>query len=326
LSFDELDRKSLEFDRRVAATPYTDIPCTSTDWIIPAQQAFAPAAEARVLETDDGWVALMSMPLDRITSAVVPLEAVWMFASPFVGAEPGRLVEQLHEAREKLVLPRDLLVLSGVPLAGPIIPAILEKFGPGHRIERGPIVERRVGSMAGGLDGYLSRRTAKFRANTLRARRIAQARGVTVEYHSEPAPDVAALFARIVAVEERCWKGLEGTGMNAEPSLGFYRRMAERLGARGALRILFLRHEERDVAYVFGGLFDSPGGVIYRGQQASFDDEWEKVSLGSVAHLEMIASLADEGVAAYDLGSDLPYKRRWGEPSLVTTALYVYRR
>lgn len=320
LTFDELDQQSAAFDRTVARTPHTDVPCTSTDWIIPAQQAFAPAAEARILETDDGWVALMAMPLDRVTRAVVPLEAVWMFASPFVGEHPARLVDALYAEREKVASARDLLVLSGVPVEGPVIPAVLAHFARGHRIDRGPVVERRVGSLEGGLDGYLARRSGKFRANVLRARRQVRNAGTTVEYHK--GGDVAALFARIVDVESRCWKGLEGTGMNVEPSLGFYRRMAERLAKRGALRVLFIKQDERDVAYVFGGLF----GTIYRGQQASFDDAWERMSLGSVAHLEMIAALCEEGILAYDLGSDLPYKRRWGEPSLSTTALYVYRR
>ncbi len=323
LSFAELDARSAEFDRLIARTPGTDVPCSSTDWILPAQEAFAPAATPRILATGDGFVALMAVPLDRATAATVPLEAVWMFASPFAGREPERLVEPLWEEREVVAGPRELLVIAGIRGDGAVARAIERRFAASHRIERGPLVERRVASLEGGVDGFLARRTPKFRANLLRARRLARRAGITVEPHPAcPAAEVAALFARIVDVEERSWKGIEGSGMNVEPSLQFYRRMAERLAARGALRTIFLRHEGRDVAYVFGGLF----GTIYRGQQASFDDAWAKTSLGSVAHLAMIEELCAEGVLSYDLGSDLPYKRRWGEPALETTALYVYRR
>jgi CelD/BcsL family acetyltransferase involved in cellulose biosynthesis len=324
LSFDELDQCSAHFDRLVAETPETDRPCASTDWILPAQNAFAPAATPRVLATDDGYVALMSLPLEAGARATLPLEAVWQLASPFVGAEPERLVEPLYAARDTLLGSRQLLVLCGLAVDGRVMRSVHAQFSPAHRVHVGPTIGRCVASLDGGMSGFLSRRSAKFRASVLRARRAAVRSGVSVEYHAELDTEdaVGAAFERVRSVEQRSWKGRSGTGMNQEPSWTFYNRMARRLARRRALRLLFLRRGGDDVAYVFGGLFAG----AYRGQQASFDHDFARESLGCVAHLSMIEKLCDEGVQAYDLGSDLPYKRRWGEKGLDTATVYVVAR
>ena len=71
------------------------------------------------------------------------------------------------------------------------------------------------------------------------------------------------------------------------------------------------------VAYILGAVL----GDTYRGLQASFDQDYEPYSLGSLAHYHQIAELCASGVAAYDLGTDVEYKRRWGEDGLETVAL-----
>jgi CelD/BcsL family acetyltransferase involved in cellulose biosynthesis len=324
LTFAELDERSASYDEAVLATPETDRPCASSDWILPAQMAFAPAAQPRIVTSEHGYVALMSLPLERGARATVPLEAVWQLASPVVGPDPERLIHELHGVRDEVAGPRELLVLAGLAKDGVALKAVISRFHRTHRVHLGPLIGRCVASLEGGLDGFLSRRSAKFRANLMRSQRIVQRSGARVEYLSSFDGDAAvdAAFERIRDVESRSWKGLSGTGMNQEPSWSFYLVMARRLARRGALRVLFIHRDGRDVAFVFGGLF----GGVYRGQQASFDDTTGRESMGSVGHLEMIVKLCDEGVSAYDLGSDLPYKRRWGEPGLETVTVYVVRR
>jgi CelD/BcsL family acetyltransferase involved in cellulose biosynthesis len=62
-------------------------------------------------------------------------------------------------------------------------------------------------------------------------------------------------------------------------------------------------------------------GDTYRGLQASFDDDYARLSLGSLMHDRQIEALAAEGVRAYDLGSEVEYKKRWGEEGLETVTV-----
>jgi CelD/BcsL family acetyltransferase involved in cellulose biosynthesis len=109
--------------------------------------------------------------------------------------------------------------------------------------------------------------------------------------------------------------------MNDAQMQRFYRLMLPRLAARGALRAVLVTRGGRDVAFCFGGLFPAGGRTGYRGLQSSYDDDLARLSPGALAHLEMIALLCEEGVATYDLGSDMDYKRRWGERGLTTIAV-----
>ncbi|HAS13065.1 MAG TPA: hypothetical protein DCS55_21535, partial [Acidimicrobiaceae bacterium] len=81
-------------------------------------------------------------------------------------------------------------------------------------------------------------------------RRRAEDAGVAVVDCSALAPDEA--MDRVLAVEARSWKGEEGTGLASASLAEFYRRMAWRLAAGEALRLLFARQGERDIGYVLG--------------------------------------------------------------------------
>jgi CelD/BcsL family acetyltransferase involved in cellulose biosynthesis len=98
--------------------------------------------------------------------------------------------------------------------------------------------------------------------------------------------------------------------------------MLPRLAGRGALRVLFARRGEDDLAFVFGGIF----GGVYRGLQVSFDDRFAEESPGVLVHIELLERLCAEGVTGYDLGTDMEYKRRWGEVGLTTRTWLVSRR
>jgi CelD/BcsL family acetyltransferase involved in cellulose biosynthesis len=97
--------------------------------------------------------------------------------------------------------------------------------------------------------------------------------------------------------------------------------MSARLMTAGKRRLTFARLEGEDVAYIFGGVF----GDTYRGLQFSFDSQLTKFSLGNLCQFETIQRLAREGVARYDLGTEVRYKRRWGETVESTTALIAQR-
>jgi CelD/BcsL family acetyltransferase involved in cellulose biosynthesis len=71
---------------------------------------------------------------------------------------------------------------------------------------------------------------------------------------------------------------------------------------------------------VLGGIF----GDTFRGLQLSYHADHRAFELGNVAQIETIAALCAEGVAQYDLGTEMPYKARWAPPGLTTVTLAVF--
>lgn len=325
LTFAQLDARTTAFDAFLERTPETDLFCSSSDWVLPARHAFAPRARPFVLELPEGFVALMSVPTVEGGRALLPLEASWGLASPFVGPDPEPLVEALFRAMSHEEPPADAMFLSGVKVEGRAFRAIERAAIASRRwiFYEGPTAGRHVADIRGGLEAFYARRSAKFRANARRERRHAAAEGVTYTWHDRfvgPA-EVLQVWERIQAVERRCWKGVAGHGIDLDPGFSFYRMMVLRLAARGRLRVVFAQRGGADIAYVFGGLFLD----TYRGLQCSFVDAERPLAPGVLVHAEMIERLAAEGITLYDLGSEMDYKRRWGEEGLRTVTCVVVR-
>jgi CelD/BcsL family acetyltransferase involved in cellulose biosynthesis len=310
LSFAELAARAEELDAWVGQTADIDAFCSSSAWVLPAQAAFAPAATPLVWADVSGLAAFMAIELEGGLRAAVPLEASWGLASGLLGPDPARLAAAFLGALRVRPEPRPrIVVFSGTAPDGAAAHALARLGARGI----GPPTERIVASLEGGLAGFLARRSAKFRATCARARRAAVAQKVRYERSTDADLD------RIVAVEARSWKAAEASGIDTGPMYTFYREMLPRLAARGALRVVYVRQGDQDIAFCFGGR----AGAQYRGLQVSFDDAHARLSPGVLAHLEMIALLADEGATSYDLGTDMDYKRRWGEPGLRTIAMVI---
>jgi len=322
LDFAELDAAADELDERVASSSELDHFCSSSAWVLPARAAFAPTAGPLVARGDAGIAALMILPLAGGARAGLPLEASWMLASPFASARPDELCAELVAALRAPPRRVDVLLLSGIAPRSQAFAALTRAATRRPLQPYAPATTRIVASLAGGIDGFLARRSAKWRASLRRARRVATAAGLVFERHTAfEDVQLAAALDRIFALEARSWKAADGAGMNDGPMETFYRGMLPRLARRGALRVVFVTRDGRDVAFCFGGLFTAGGRTIYRGLQSSYDETVASLSPGALAHLAMIELLAAEDVAAYDLGTDMDYKRRWGEPGLTTVAL-----
>jgi hypothetical protein len=324
MSFGQLDAIRAGFDALVARTPEVDGFCTSSDWIAPAREAFSPTAAPFIVQSEAGVVALMRRPFAGVGEWACPLEVSWGLASPLVGPDPEPLVDVLLAVVGQT---RGLraVALCGLAVGGRAEKALLRRAGQKYGVHEGPAMARVVSDLTGGLDGFYGRRSAKFRANTRRARRVAAAAGVAYERVARFA-DVAAVasaYERILAIEARSRKSALGGGLAVPEMRRFYELMLPRLAARDGLRVVFVTHAGQDIAYCFGGLFDGNAGLEYRGLQVSFDDRVAELSPGVLAHVEMIEWLSAEGVSSYDLGSDMEYKRRWGELGLETKTWVV---
>ncbi len=317
LTLEELDRQAERFDAHVLASRDLDAFCSSSDWTMPAAQALMAARTPWVRRGEHGYVALMRAL--QPGHVLEPLEAMWGLACPVVGEDvvglAGELADECRRARP------DALVLCGLKAGSPRLIALARALSAHFHLGLGPTCIRYCASLSGGVDGFLSRRSANFRLSLKRARRRAAERGITFACCVVAPAEADAAYDRLLAVEARSWKSVEGVGITHSEMLGFYRLMLRRLARRGALRLWFAQHDGLDVAYILGGVL----GDTYRGLQFSFAEGYEDCSLGNLCQLTQIEALVAEGVRVYDLGAEVDYKRRWGELVDETVTLLALR-
>jgi CelD/BcsL family acetyltransferase involved in cellulose biosynthesis len=200
--------------------------------------------------------------------------------------------------------------------------AVARTLQPYYVLRLGPVTRRHLADLDGGLDGYLSRRSANVRRGLQRALKQARAAGVAFERVSVTADGADAVYQRILDVEAQSWKAAERVSILHSEMVEFYRLMIRRLARRGAVRLQFARLDGRDVAYIFGGVL----GDAYRGLQFSYAREHAALSLGNLCQYHQIEALCEEGIGTYDLGAEVDYKRRWGEIVLDTVSLFALPR
>jgi GNAT acetyltransferase-like protein len=312
LDRDALERCAAELDAAVDLDPDVDRFCTRSDWILSFHDAFHPQSEIVAARDGGAFVALASR-----RGLLEPLEAMWGFASPLVGLAAGELLLELLRARPG----PEPLYLSGLAPAAPRTRELLRALRTDFALGLASTTVRFVARLGG--DGFLARRTARFRRNARAAMRRIRDAGVAFE-HLAPrgAGAGAAAHARTLAVEGHSWKAATGNGVDRGPMCEFYRRMLPRLAARDALRVVFARCGGEDVGYLVGGL----AGGLFRGLQFSFDERLRALGVGNALQLEAIEALTQEGVALYDLGGQSEYKARWGELQVATVGVLARPR
>jgi nitroreductase len=308
-------RRLDDFDAAVAASPDIDRFCSGSEWTLAAKDAWAPKAETWIARGEHGWTVFLRQGEPADTPVMSGFETMWGLSCPLAGPAGKPLALEFLDAVG--TEPWRVLILTGLRTGSPLLDALARFARDLGAVRPGPLLRRRVASLQGGVDGFLKRRSAKFRANLRRAAKLARAAGVAFE----SAPNSSVAVARAAAVERRSWKGAQDTGLASPDFRAFYDSMGARLAARGRLRAIFARRDGEDVGYILGGVRDR----AYRGFQFSYDARLRALSLGSLLQLEQVAELAAEGVESYDLGVDLPYKRRWGELSFETATLAIYR-
>ena len=318
LDFTSFEALADEFDGLVRRTPEIDAFCSSTPWVIPAKKAYAPHSRPFIRVSDAGFIAMMKVSTPEQLTVATPLEMGWGLASPFAGPDPDRLAALLYTAWRRDPNPADALLLSGLPVEGVWRNALTKRFLKTHRVGIGSECCRRSASLQGGVEGFLSRRSPRFRRNLRRAWRKAMVHGITFEMF-EAESDLASAFERILAIEAQSWKGRAGEGMdNVEPAK-FYRDMIQRLNADNRLWLLFAREGDMDIGFIFGGVL----GHTYRGLQVSFHQDYAQLEVGNLLQLAMVSELSKAGIQTYDLGTDIPYKRRWADSAFTTVTFAI---
>ncbi len=334
-SFDEVVESERAFEDAVRDSADLDVFCSGHAFSVSAFAGLLPGRESRAYEVGGaGWLAfarrhasLFGDPEPR--ELWEPYEAMWGLGCPVVGGD----VEQLGRALAEVLhheAPAATVLCCGLRAGSRRTAAIATALAPTHRLIQGSPTIRQVASLDGGLDGFLARRSARFRANIRRALRDAARRGLAHERHALTEVDAPAFYARAVAIDDRSWKGRASAGLRATGLHDFYERMLPLLARRGALRMHFLVDSTPqgpvDVAYLFGGLAPGATGRTFRGLQFAFVEGNEDKSLGNLAQYHAVAALCDEGVERYDLGTLVDYKRHWGELADETMSLIAVPR
>ncbi|HEX6810726.1 MAG TPA: GNAT family N-acetyltransferase [Planctomycetota bacterium] len=306
----ELDEPGSAWNRAAARTVQADPFCCGTQWQLSFHEVFCPSRPLHLCE-GAGSVIAFSEELDpRLGPVLEPVEAGWLFGCPLLGPNAVHLLDLF--LRKELAAERKLpcVLVSGVLPGGQLARSLVQVCRT--RFEVGVAEGARLcsASLEGGLDGFLSRRSGRLRRNLKSAARKASQSGVHYERCAPAsAGEADAVYARMVAVEQKSWKGLGRCGMAEMPSKEFYARMLRRLAVSRDGRVMFARCGEQDVGFIFGGL----AGGVYRGQQFSYAEDWSGLGIGNLLQVEKVRWLAEEGVVRYDMGPAMEYKRHWTE-------------
>jgi CelD/BcsL family acetyltransferase involved in cellulose biosynthesis len=311
---DQLDRISRAWDDAVDRTEGADEFCASSVWSFAAAASFPEAAPPVVVGDGRSFAGLRATTTEDGMRVLVGLDPIWGFATPVVGHP--LIAARLLAARVALEA-HDVVVVAGQRDGSLALQCLARELDGAGRLLRGPTEQRVQADLRAGVDAWWQRRSSRFRQRLRHLRRQAEERGVTVVDCSALPPDEA--IDRVLDVEVRSWKGRDGTGLASPDLADFYRRLAWRLAPGDQLRLLFARLDGRDVAYVLGGV----RGRTYRGLQLSQDVTVAELGLGHVLQLHQVEALAGSGIDTYDLGMDMPYKRRWADRVDETFSLLI---
>ena len=288
--------------------------CTPA-WQLAFHDAFAPARRLFLRADAKNMLAFAELTLLSGHRLLAPVEYHWISASPLLGPDADRLfILSLSDIAREYSGHLPCFLIGGMEEHNELIPRLFRAAGRLFRFLKQPETLQRSASLQGGMDGYLSRRSGNFRAKIKKARRKAEEIHIHFERHIPSSPEEAdAVYHRMIAVEEKSWKGRDHCGMTESPSLEFYRAMIRRLSLYGGGRVIFAVHDGNDIGFIFGGMADD----CYRGQQFSYDNAWKPFSVGDLLQMEQLSWLCEEGALRYDMGmSDHPamaYKQHWAE-------------
>jgi CelD/BcsL family acetyltransferase involved in cellulose biosynthesis len=322
----EWDFPESNWNQAAMQTPQVDPFCCRTEWQLSFHEAMAPGRKLIVREAPGSLVAFAADLVQRESRRIYgPVESGWLFGSPLLGPDSVELLDDLLGEFEALAGERTpRFLISGLVPNGTLIRELIETLGSRYEFRQGPSATLCNASLEGGLDGFLSRRSAKHRRGLRKQTRRVAGRGVTFERHvPKDSAQAAQIYSRMLAVEEASWKGIGQCGMTVEPSRTFYDCMLRRLAVSGIGRVMFARHEERDIGYIFGSL----AGDVYRGQQFSYADDWKSFSIGNLLQVELVKWLCEENIRRYDMGPVMDYKKHWVENNYPITAVGLqYKR
>jgi hypothetical protein len=284
-----------------------------------------------VVDTDDFAFALRGRTLLDHTPALLPLDAVWAFASPVVCTDNA--TDNAADSFAEHLAQRTDWQFAYIPgiqansvLDSAIIHALSRRFAKSARLLAGDETVRCVATLANGFDGFLAIRTREFRRNIRQSQTRAKSRGVVVSTHdidpTLPIDDQCnGVMQRMLDIEHRSWKGKTNSGILGDGMQTLYRHLLRKLPPE-SIRFSVASIGEQPIGFVLGAVRNG----TYRGLQISFDDEYRELSIGSLLQIHEVMRLCNERVLRYDLGMDMEYKQRWAEDRFITRPILILRK
>jgi len=306
------------FDKTVAhvATEQGIDPiCSTSHWIVPVADSFSGQALHRVFRSRAGYVALIEheTPNGPVLSS---FDAVWGFATPFIGVDPTALVLDVADLLPRLDF--YALTVSGLDPISPLFDEV-QQLGPAGFTDT---ADRCIADLSDGFGPWIDRRSTRFRRSLRAAANRCESAGITIETLRPTVEEVTQVFDRLLAVEKTSWKTDVASGL-VDTDLGvFTLAMAHSFAGVGALRVQFARLDGTDVGYVIGARLDDR----YRGFQHSFNQNFPELSIGKLLQFHTIAALANEGVTIYDMGMHMAYKVSYADRIESTVTAIIPKR
>ncbi len=307
-------------------------PFLSHDWFACCWPAVAPARRPEALVVEDGGHLVAAVPLMRWKERRrgMPVRRLALLEcpdTPFIDVLVGgsarpvaaALVEHLAARRDW-----DVASLQKLPAASPVLKE-LEAGLPGRlpwrraEASRSPYL-----AIAGDWETFWKGTSQRFKKTCRNVQnRLERAGQVLIEEHSQVDPD-GALFAELLELSRRSWKGDRGVAIATMPNMhGFFSALSRRATARGWLSLWTLRLDGRLVAMEYQLRHDGRVNAL----RADFDPALRDVSPGSALNFAIARGLFGRpGVYEYDMGPGLnEYKLRWASGQHEAAHLMIYR-
>ncbi len=297
------------------STGQTDPCCCAPSWNLAFHKIFNPASRVFYFAEDDGLVLFTEHFLPNNTIYIGPVDDSWMFGRPILGFMATEIFDYaLNEWHKKYGTCLPPIALSSMIDNDGFCINFFLRFRKKFDFLRLNAMVEGCASLRGGVDGWLSRRSANHRAKLKKAAKKARANSLEfVRYRPASREEAEPLYQRMLKVERKSWKGIEHCGMAEAPSRQFYNELMGRQALNGDALLIFAQQDGEDLGFIYGGVC----GPYYRGQQFSYVNNMAHLSLGNLMQWEKVKWLCELGLMRYDMGPitgpRMGYKSHWTE-------------
>ena len=153
----ELDHAESIWNRAVVADQHGDPFCCRTEWQLSFYESISPGRPLRVRAHDGSVVAFAERVIQDVP-VLEPIDNSWLFGSTLIGPDAVPMLRELMAEH-----PEHAVIVSGLQEGGARVQELVRAFGATHQIFRVSDETACTASLRGGIDGYLSRRSAKLR-------------------------------------------------------------------------------------------------------------------------------------------------------------------
>jgi CelD/BcsL family acetyltransferase involved in cellulose biosynthesis len=332
-SADELRQHAAAWDELWQASPVR-LPSVRAEPLAAWLEAFAAREPVRLVVAHEAGCFAAALPLcgRRIPGGLRAgglTDNDWSGSADLLlrpGADARAAVRAI--ACELPRLPWRLLWLNGLDAELPAWRLLLEALGElGLASHRHDVYQIGTVELAGDWRAYQASRSKNHRNYLRKAQnRLAAAGGGDLVVHVDPpACEIEPLLRRGFEVEQRSWKGGGGTAVLQSPrAFAFYCSQARALAALGHLRLAFLEHAGRPIAFEYGwaakGTWFSP--------KVGYDEAFAHFSPSQLLRFRLFERFHSEGaISAVDFHGPLAEATaRWATGAYTVSRLLVALR